>query len=153
MKESTFRSFYHLLFDQAKFGIIILDLQGKFLDANPFICNLLGYHHDEILKITAFDLVNHEDLEQDPSDRELVSAGNTIVKERRLKKNNGEYVLAEIYAQRLEPDSVLVVVHDISLKESARQNSEERLQTLINASPDIICFKDAEGKWLSLIHI
>ncbi len=148
MKESTFRSFYHLLFDQAKFGIIILDLQGKFLDANPFICNLLGYHHDEILKITAFDLVNHEDLEQDPSDRELVSAGNTIVKERRLKKNNGEYVLAEIYAQRLEPDSVLVVVHDISLKESARQNSEERLQTLINASPDIICFKDAEGKWI-----
>jgi ABC-type amino acid transport substrate-binding protein len=28
------------------------------------------------------------------------------------------------------------------------RESEERLQTLINASPDIICFKDGEGRWL-----
>jgi PAS domain S-box-containing protein len=28
------------------------------------------------------------------------------------------------------------------------QVSEERLQTLINASPDIICFKDAGGRWV-----
>ena len=26
--------------------------------------------------------------------------------------------------------------------------SEERLRTLINAMPDIVCFKDAEGRWL-----
>lgn len=28
------------------------------------------------------------------------------------------------------------------------QESEERLRTLINASPDVICFKDPEGRWL-----
>lgn len=26
--------------------------------------------------------------------------------------------------------------------------SEERLRTLINATPDIICLKDGDGKWL-----
>jgi len=35
-----------------------------------------------------------------------------------------------------------------SLREKALQASEERLQTLINSSPDIICFKDAEGRWM-----
>ncbi len=28
------------------------------------------------------------------------------------------------------------------------QESEERLRTLINATPDVICFKDAKGRWL-----
>jgi two-component system, sporulation sensor kinase E len=32
--------------------------------------------------------------------------------------------------------------------ERALRESEERLRVLINASPDIICFKDCEGRWL-----
>lgn len=33
------------------------------------------------------------------------------------------------------------------IEKSLREN-EERLRTLINATPDIICFKDGEGRWL-----
>ncbi len=32
--------------------------------------------------------------------------------------------------------------------ESRLQKSEEQLRTLIEATPDIVCFKDAEGRWL-----
>ncbi len=32
--------------------------------------------------------------------------------------------------------------------EAALRASEEQLRTLINATPDIICFKDGEGRWL-----
>ena len=32
--------------------------------------------------------------------------------------------------------------------EEALRESEDRLRTLINATPDIVCFKDAEGRWL-----
>ncbi|MFZ2630653.1 MAG: PAS domain S-box protein [Desulfosalsimonadaceae bacterium] len=32
--------------------------------------------------------------------------------------------------------------------EEAHRESEERLRTLINATPDIVCFKDGEGRWL-----
>lgn len=31
---------------------------------------------------------------------------------------------------------------------AARKETEERLRTLINAMPDIVCFKDGEGRWL-----
>ncbi|MBK7030550.1 MAG: PAS domain S-box protein [Bacteroidales bacterium] len=34
------------------------------------------------------------------------------------------------------------------LAEEAVKESEEKLLTLINAAPDIICFKDGEGKWI-----
>ena len=39
---------------------------------------------------------------------------------------------------------------EISVRRQAElelQASEERLRTLINAMPDIVCFKDAEGRW------
>lgn len=35
-----------------------------------------------------------------------------------------------------------------SLMETALRTREEQLRTLINATPDIICFKDAQGRWL-----
>ena len=34
------------------------------------------------------------------------------------------------------------------LAEQRLKDSEERLRTLINSTPDIICFKDGEGRWL-----
>ncbi|WP_375505987.1 PAS domain S-box protein, partial [uncultured Nostoc sp.] len=49
-----------------------------------------------------------------------------------------------------EPCAILVI-RDITLAKQTQeslQEIEERLQTLINATPDIICLKDGEGKWL-----
>ncbi|MCF2150439.1 PAS domain S-box protein [Desmonostoc muscorum LEGE 12446] len=45
----------------------------------------------------------------------------------------------------------ILVIRDITETKQAQeslQEIEERLQTLINATPDIICLKDGEGKWL-----
>ncbi|MGF1938569.1 MAG: PAS domain S-box protein [Nostoc sp. ChiQUE02] len=45
----------------------------------------------------------------------------------------------------------ILVIRDITLTQRTQeslQEIEERLQTLINATPDIICLKDGEGKWL-----
>ena len=43
------------------------------------------------------------------------------------------------------------IIRDITEQKMAKkalQESEERLRTLINATPDIICFKDGHGRWL-----
>ncbi|MDF5708525.1 MAG: PAS domain S-box protein [Nostoc sp. S4] len=45
----------------------------------------------------------------------------------------------------------ILVIRDITETKQAQeslQEIEERLHTLINATPDIICLKDGEGKWL-----
>jgi len=45
----------------------------------------------------------------------------------------------------------ILVIRNITETKQAQeslQEVEERLQTLINATPDIICLKDGEGKWL-----
>lgn len=43
---------------------------------------------------------------------------------------------------------ILIDITDRKKSESAIKDNEERLRTLINAMPDIVCFKDAEGRWL-----
>ncbi|TAJ45624.1 PAS domain S-box protein [Methanofollis fontis] len=42
------------------------------------------------------------------------------------------------------------ILHSTARKraEEAQRESEERLRTLIGAMPDIVCFKDGEGRWL-----
>ncbi|HUY36226.1 MAG TPA: PAS domain S-box protein [Pirellulales bacterium] len=48
VKHSELR--YRRLFETAKDGILILDAgSGTIVDANPFMCGLLGYEHDEFL--------------------------------------------------------------------------------------------------------
>jgi len=45
----------------------------------------------------------------------------------------------------------LWIYQDITLRkkdEESLRESEQRLRTLINATPDIICFKDGNGRWL-----
>jgi PAS domain S-box-containing protein len=80
---------------------------------------------------------------------------------------NGEYETANYQFQQCErtltlqisgnstglPDDqcAILVICDITLAKQTQeslQEIEERLQTLINATPDIICLKDGEGKWL-----
>jgi PAS domain S-box-containing protein len=39
-------------------------------------------------------------------------------------------------------------ITDRKIAEEALKENEEKLLTLINSSPDIICFKDAENKWI-----
>ncbi len=46
---------------------------------------------------------------------------------------------------------IVTIVRDMTAQkqiEDALRENEERLRTLINAMPDIVCFKDAEGRWL-----
>ncbi len=59
------------------------------------------------------------------------------------------------YYPSRQPDGningILAVIHDLTdlqLAEEQQVLDYERLTTLINASPDIICFKDGDGKWL-----
>ncbi|MCD6588021.1 MAG: PAS domain S-box protein, partial [Candidatus Fermentibacteraceae bacterium] len=48
-------------------------------------------------------------------------------------------------------NTVLYIATDITkkkLSEDALRESEERLRALLNAMPDIVCFKDGQGRWL-----
>ncbi len=60
---------------------------------------------------------------------------------------NGEM---EVLRASLEQMVTLLGTRYVELQQEAKlfSDSEERLRTLINSMPDIVCFKDGDGRWL-----
>jgi len=57
-----------------------------------------------------------------------------------------------VHAFQSHPGQVDVFFQDITERKKSEQalsESELHLRTLINAMPDIVCFKDGEGRWLT----
>ena len=51
---------YRALFERSPIGILIADRQSNYIDANPAICELLGYSTDELVGLHASDIVVHD---------------------------------------------------------------------------------------------
>ncbi|MCT7951234.1 PAS domain S-box protein [Ancylothrix sp. C2] len=71
--------------------------------------------------------------------------------ERELKQYREQ--LEELVAERTQEltaamEQLNAEIAERSRVETALRASEEQLRTLINSTPDIICFKDANGRWL-----
>jgi PAS domain S-box-containing protein len=73
-----------------------------------------------------------------------------------LRAENGvEHIVSANAAPVRNADGIItsavVMFHDITARKQTEQEfreSEVRLRTLINAMPDIVCFKDGDGRWL-----
>ena len=147
--ESLFRA----LFNSHHAPFFLLDATtGDIVDANEGAAAFTGYSQDElralnICRISAMPPEVHADLRQ----AARVGTLQRYIAVHRLK--NGEERLAEVYPSVVELSEqplLFCIVHDVTQRqqtEDARQESEERLRTLINAMPDIVCFKDGLGRW------
>ena len=59
--EERFRS----TFSAAAIGMALVDLEGRFLQANNSLCQMLGYTHKELEKMTFQQITHPDDLESD----------------------------------------------------------------------------------------
>src|SRR5450755_1691404 len=56
---------YRRLFEAAKDGILILDAKtGEIIDVNPFLVNLLGYKHDELVGTRLWEIGPFKDIKE-----------------------------------------------------------------------------------------
>src|ERR1035437_3041835 len=56
---------YRRLFETAKDGILILDAKtGQITDVNPFLVNLLGYSHDELVGVRLWEIGPFKDIKE-----------------------------------------------------------------------------------------
>ena len=151
--EGAFRE----LFENAPEAIYIQAPDGTFLDVNRAACEMYGLSREELLRKNPADL-------SAPGMNDLEAVGVMV----RDTFENGAVHAFEFWGVRADgtpfPKDVRIVpgtyrgqrvvvafardITETRAAQAALRESEERLRTLMNATPDAICFKDGEGRWI-----
>ena len=148
------------IFEQASVGVALIESRsGRFIRVNQYYCDLLGYTSEELTGGMTFQEISHPDELQEnleKTSRMLAGEIDRYEIEKRYYHRNGSVIWVRLTASPNwqpgeTPENHIAVAIDITGSKQAKaalQENEQRLRTLINATPDIICFKDGEGRWL-----
>jgi PAS domain S-box-containing protein len=129
-------------FEQAAVGIAHCDLNGRYLEVNQKLCDILGYSKAEMLGRRFSDVTHPDDLPANPDVRSqlLQESGKRIAieREKRYIRKDGAIVWCAITVSAVHEDTggieyVLVVVQDIMDRkraEAALGGRTARLQQL-----------------------
>ena len=133
LKNSEIR--YRRLFESAKDGILILDAQTlKIIDSNPFMTDLLGYSHDELLGKELWEIGLFSDKEASQSAyRELQKNGFIRYDHLPLESRNGQKVEVEFVSNVYAEDHQQVVqcnIRDITERRRLERQMQEQAAAL-----------------------
>jgi diguanylate cyclase (GGDEF)-like protein/PAS domain S-box-containing protein len=116
-------------FENATVGMALEDAEGRIIDANPALCEMLGYSKEELVGVLFTQITHSEDVERDlEALREMLAGGGSRYSaEKRYVHADGHEVWAILsvsLARYAEDDRLrfIVQMQDIT----ARKRSEER---------------------------
>ena len=143
------------LFNTSFDGIVILDEQGKVLDANPRFSLMLGYTPEETASLNVFDWDAHytsEELQELLRDYITLESG---VLETRHRRKDGSIYDVDISISVVEWQGEILrfcVCRDITDRKQAQmalQENEQKLQLFIKYAPASIVMFDREMRYIA----
>ncbi len=143
---------YKQFFDTSVNSKFVLDAEYfRFIEWNSTAVETFGYNQHQLSKLCIRDLL------KDKSINLVTDVGSNESKFIPLLffiTSEGRSFPAEVFMNKIIDDGKILyccTVRDITKRKEVEdkvKESEERLLTLINSTPDFICIKDAMGKWL-----
>lgn len=134
---------YRRLFETAKDGILILEIQeGRITDANPFMAELLGFPHEHFLGKQLWEIGLFSDkFASETAVRQLKDNGYIRYEHLPLRSKQGQQVEVEIVANVYKEDDTPVIqcnIRDIT----ERSRMEKRMKEQAEALADLHRRKD-----------
>jgi PAS domain S-box-containing protein len=140
---------FQAVFENSLDGILLADDAAHFLDANPAMCQLLGYSREEVLGMTAWDVTPAPIREQIPDIGGRFVAERTMSGEFTLLRKDGATREVEYRAvANVLPGLHLAVQRDITERkraEEALRQSEERFRFLAESIPHMVWAAHPDG--------
>lgn len=115
---------YRRLFEAAQDGILLLDFpDGRIEDANPYILNILGYSHDEVLGKQLWELGLLADRKKaEAVQRKIIEEGYARFEDIELVSKSGKTIPVEFIANSYRVDGLTVIqcnIREISERKQA----------------------------------
>lgn len=150
--EERFRSVY----EQAAVGLERVALQnGRFLDVNPALCQMLGYTNEQLLSTTYLDITHPDDqaAELEQLGRFAAGEGPSFTVEKRYLHACGTYlwvlVTSSLIREKTGRPCRISVVQNISARKQAEvtlRGSETLKQAILDAALDCVITVTAESR-------
>jgi PAS domain S-box-containing protein len=144
---------YRDLFEGAADAIVILNPDGRFVDANARATELVGRTLDELCDMMVTDLFVPEEAENVAKGFAAAREARHRTSERRLKRKDGGVVPVEISAKPLSDGRLHAILRDITrrkLAEGELLDRERQLEAIVQAVNDVVFEFDADGTYLSV---
>ncbi len=140
LQARNWRAFFH----GAAAGKALICLQGRTLEVNPALCQLIGYAEPELLQLCARDVRHPDDRDRVEAYYQSILDGGPSVAgiEARYRHKNGHYLncllsLTLIRDSRHRPLYFTAEIEDITLRRRAEASLAQRTQQLERANIDL----------------
>ena len=127
-------------FEHSATGMAHSHIDGRWIRVNQTYCDIIGYTHDEVLRMTFKDFTHPDDIDLDLNNLERTLAGEIdhYSFEKRYIRKNGQTIwvyltLSLIRKPDGSPDYLIAVVQDISQRKASEQALETSEKLLVQA--------------------
>jgi diguanylate cyclase (GGDEF)-like protein/PAS domain S-box-containing protein len=151
LSEARFRS----AFESAGHGMVLVDLDNRFVKVNDAFCRITGYSEDELLARGIADVTYPDDLAKDVKGTRRLHAGEIPVyeTEKRYVRKDGRIVWVQINASMVrdpsgKPIHHITHVQDITARKAAEAAvylSEARFRSAFEAAGHGMALVDLDG--------
>jgi PAS domain S-box-containing protein len=135
---------FRAVFENAAVGIARVGPDGRWLEVNQRLCDIVGYSREELMTKTFADITHPDDLDQDAKAVRRMLAGeiDTCAMEKRYFRKGGSVVWVNLTFSMTRktdgsPDYFISFIEDISARRKAEEklsDSEERLRLASSAA-------------------
>ena len=133
------------VFVHAEESIIVADLDGKIVDANPSALILLGYTKSELLRLSLFDAFATRSRDELVGKLASIAAGHTLTSEYVVQCKDGEQkTFRHRLSRSADAERDLIIV-------SSRDITQTRLQDVFSAGEKRLLEMAAQGESLASI--
>jgi PAS domain S-box-containing protein len=153
LQEATER--FRLAFEGAPIGMALVATDGRWLQVNPALCEIVGYSADELLTRTFQDITHPDDLEADLDLMYQVLAGEipSYSMEKRYFHADGDVVWINLSVSLVRdplgvPLYFVSQIEDVTERRRARAalaSAEERFRSLVEFAPEAMVIIDTIG--------
>src|SRR5215211_3146195 len=147
------RDRFRSIFDHAPIGVAMVSLEGRYLQVNRSLCEILGYTEEELQALTWQEITHPDDLAASSAHARRIVEGEfpKYHLDKRFLHADGHTVWASLSVSLVreaegEPLYFVSQIRDVTERkkvESALKESEKRFRSLVQYSSDIITILDA----------
>ncbi|WP_040473869.1 PAS domain S-box protein [Flavobacterium frigoris] len=154
---------YRAIFENSMDAILLCQSDGPILTANRAACKMFKMTVDEIISLNKEELIYKKDEKAKSLVRERINTGSAAGEVTFIRKDGikfDAYTSTTKYVDSIDRERICLFIHDISdrLKSKVKLDNTthllketiKRLNKTLDASTDVICTIDSEGKFVDV---